>query len=615
MNVNAQIGFQENIIIDQTYGVLNIESVFSADIDGDGYKDVLSASLDDNKIAWYKNIDGSGEFGEQKIIYDKAIEANSVFAIDIDGDGDIDVLSSSRGDNTIAWYENTDGLGTFSNPKKIDENATFTWAVSATDIDGDGDIDVLSASNGVGRLVWYENDGLGGFGSKQIIEANTVNIRAIYPIDIDGDNDIDIVTAAYNDNEIAWYENLNGQGTFSTKKVVANNIARAQTVFSADLDSDGDMDILSSSWEFNGKLVWFENLDGQGSFSSYKKIASNSAIVSVSAKDIDGDGDIDVINGSQLYENTDGAANFTLKQELVTGNTTVSHYVADLNNDTYPDIIMGIEPNEILWCKNTDGKGSFETPKIITRNVNNPEKLLVADIDGDGDLDVSCLSNYNKTSWFENIDGLGSFGIQNVISTNPYDIDGGSNRVLFNVDMDGDNDIDIVTFVGYEFNTGKLVWYENTDGKGDFSVSHDIFNDIPDMININDIDGDGDLDVVCYFSYLNNELRWYENVDGKGNFGLEQVFFQENINLTNLNSCDIDNDGDLDVIVSYNRFGGFDKEVLLFQNTDSNGAFSDKQKIITNESNFSIILFNDLDNDNDLDMIFSTGSEIFWQEN
>eukprot|EP00942_MAST-04A_sp_MAST-4A-sp1_P009781 g9781.t1 len=81
----------------------------------------------------------------QNIITTQADGANSVFAADIDGDGDIDVLSASSNDDKIAWYENTDGKGTFirTNQNIIDTQLRNPKSVYAVDIDGDGDLDVL----------------------------------------------------------------------------------------------------------------------------------------------------------------------------------------------------------------------------------------------------------------------------------------------------------------------------------------------------------------------------------------------------------------------------------------------------------------------------------------
>ena len=94
------------------------QSVFVADLDGDGDMDLLSASQGDDKIAWYENTDGAGTFGPQHVITQDADYAQRVFAADLDGDGDVDVLSASSRDNKIAWYENTDGAGTFG-PQRV----------------------------------------------------------------------------------------------------------------------------------------------------------------------------------------------------------------------------------------------------------------------------------------------------------------------------------------------------------------------------------------------------------------------------------------------------------------------------------------------------------------
>jgi len=132
-------------------------SVYAADLDGDGDLDVLSASVIDGKIAWYKN-DGNGDFGPQRVITTSADGAWSVYAADLDGDGDQDVLSASRNDDIIAWYEN-DGNGGFGPQRVITTSARGTESVYAADLDGDGDQDVLSASFSVDKIAWYENEG------------------------------------------------------------------------------------------------------------------------------------------------------------------------------------------------------------------------------------------------------------------------------------------------------------------------------------------------------------------------------------------------------------------------------------------------------------------------
>ena len=102
-----------------------------------------------------------GLFGAQQVISTDADSARSVHAADVDGDGDIDILSASFVDDKIAWYENTDGQGTFGAQQVISTNANGALSVYAADVDGDGDIDVLSASANDDKIAWYKNDSAG----------------------------------------------------------------------------------------------------------------------------------------------------------------------------------------------------------------------------------------------------------------------------------------------------------------------------------------------------------------------------------------------------------------------------------------------------------------------
>jgi uncharacterized repeat protein (TIGR01451 family) len=89
-------------------------------VDGDGDMDVLSASYNDDKIAWYENIDGLGNFGAQVTISTNADGANSVYASDVDGNGSIDVLSTSRFDNSVVLYRNLGNLNSIIGNIKLD---------------------------------------------------------------------------------------------------------------------------------------------------------------------------------------------------------------------------------------------------------------------------------------------------------------------------------------------------------------------------------------------------------------------------------------------------------------------------------------------------------------
>jgi hypothetical protein len=264
-------------------------SVYAADLDGDGDMDVISAG---DNIAWYINTDGKGAFGDQQDI--TTPQDTSVYTADLDGDGDMDVISTAP---HIAWYVNTDGKGTFGDQQAITTHGAAS--VYATDLDGDGDMDVLSASGVGNEIAWYENtDGQGTFGPQQLITTQAKMARSVYAADLDGDGDIDVLSASRTDDKIAWYENTDGKGTFGHQQVITTQANGANSVYAVDLDGDGDIDVLSAS-EHDDQIAWYENTDGKGTFGDHQLITYHAdGASSVYAADLDGDGDIDVLSAS-----------------------------------------------------------------------------------------------------------------------------------------------------------------------------------------------------------------------------------------------------------------------------------------------------------------------------
>jgi hypothetical protein len=112
------------------------------------------------------------------------------------------LLSASRYDDTIAWYENN-GKESFT-AHVVTTSADYAVSVFAADVDGDGDI--LSASGIGGTIAWYENDGRENFTAHDIT-TTAVRPSSVYAADVDGDGDLDVLSSSINDHTIAWYEN------------------------------------------------------------------------------------------------------------------------------------------------------------------------------------------------------------------------------------------------------------------------------------------------------------------------------------------------------------------------------------------------------------------------
>ena len=336
-------------------------SVGAADVDGDGDLDLLSASGYDDKIAWYEN-DGSGSFTTIHTVTTTADVAYSVAAADVDGDGDLDLLSASSWDDKIAWYENDGATAPTFTAHTVTTAANFATSVGAADVDGDGDLDLLSASANDGKIAWYENDGI----TDPTFTAYTVTTTAagansVGAADVDGDGDIDLLSASSSGGtrKIVWYENDEGDGTPFTAYTVTTAVNGAMSVAAADVDGDGDLDLLSAS-EANHKIAWYEN-DGASdpSFTAHTVTLAAYGAQSVAAADVDGDSDLDLL-------------------------------AASLNID------------QIAWYENVGGS-DFTITHTVTLAANGANSVGAADVDGDGDLDLlSASSNDDKIAWYEN---------------------------------------------------------------------------------------------------------------------------------------------------------------------------------------------------------------------
>ena len=198
---------------------------------------MLSASRLDDEIAWYEN-DGQQNFTAH-VISSFAGGAESVFAADVDGDGDIDVLSGSFTDDKIAWYEN-DGSQSFLE-RVITTGADGAKGVFAADLDGDGDLDVMSASRNDNTVAWYENDGSANF-TAHTVSTDTALPYSVFAADIDGDGDLDLLTTARDDDTIVWHENASclsttvtntnnsGAGSLRDAIICANNSPGTDTI-------------------------------------------------------------------------------------------------------------------------------------------------------------------------------------------------------------------------------------------------------------------------------------------------------------------------------------------------------------------------------------------------
>ncbi len=337
----------------------------------------------------------------------------------------------------------------------------------------------------------------GAFESEIDITTDANAVWFIHPADVDSDGDIDMLAALIYDNKIVWYENK-GDGSYDAHTITSSAIY-ARAVYAADLDGDGDMDVLSAS-EDDDKIAWYKN-DGNENFTAINiSTAANGAWV-VSAADMDGDGDMDVQSASLYddklvwYEN-DGSENFTALTITDDAEGAMSLYTIDFDSDGDMDVLCNN-----FWYEN-DGAQTF-TKHLIASGASDVRSVYAADMDGDGDIDaLSASIDIDRVAWYEN-DGSENFTVR-IIASNAI----GANSV-YACDMDGDGDMDVLTAPYYD---NKFLWYEN-NGNEVFE-SHEISSGVSyiSAVSAADMDEDGDMDILLG-SLGVDKISWYENTN------------------------------------------------------------------------------------------------------
>ncbi|MFC1588503.1 FG-GAP-like repeat-containing protein, partial [Planctomycetota bacterium] len=325
--------------------------------------------------------------------------------IDLDGDGDKDVIGAGGFANKIGWWEN-DGGGNFGVRNELPGNISNPYAVFAIDLDSDGDADIMSSSTGSGNVFWWENDGSGNFGAQQLISAALDGSYDIFAIDLDDDNNVDVLGAGMNNSEVVWWKN-DGNENFGVKIPLPDGLDQVFTIYAIDLDGDGNKDVVSAGYNNTSEgIAWWKN-DGNENFTRYIIDATFDWGVSVHAFDVDSDDDVDLIASSYdtnrivWWENEGADEDWTAHDLPLSRSGPVGVYAADMDNDGDTDIVGTAGDDEkMLWFEN-DGNEIF-TEHIIADNFGFMWFIYVSDIDNDGDLDVLGPSEtLGDVTWWE----------------------------------------------------------------------------------------------------------------------------------------------------------------------------------------------------------------------
>lgn len=320
---------------------LNPRGIAAADFNGDGAPDVVTANNGDNTVSVLMNNGGPYETDilEPRIDYAAGDSPWGVCVADFDRDGNPDVAIANNGAATISILMNSGGPyeTDILEPRVDYAVASGPKGISASDIDGDGYLDLVTGGSGSNVSVLI-NDGSGVFGTHTEY-ATPSDHYAVYAADVNGDFAVDIVAPNYSSNNMSVFTNL-GDGTFGEDSVYATG-SHPVSVVVTDITSDGAADIAGGDWMGNSVSMFANN--GDGTFAPRTVNDVGPGPHGICAYDLEGDGDMDLATANYHADSVsilqnDGEGNFNPYWNVGVGDGPVAITAADFNGDGYIDM-------------------------------------------------------------------------------------------------------------------------------------------------------------------------------------------------------------------------------------------------------------------------------------
>ena len=375
----AQVTLVEHLVDGDAHGAA---SVYACDVDGDEDQDLLAAMYEENRVLWWRNDGGSPIAWTRLTVGDGFLQAGSVYACDLDGDSLTDVLGVARVGDEVAWWHNEGGDPIVWTKYTIRAGYDFAHEVYAADMDKDGDMDVLGASTFLNQITWWRNDGgLPINWTEQVIDSDFSGAKSVHVADFDGDETLDVVGAAILSNEVTWWRNDGGTPTRWTELPVDQGFGGAHRVQAVDVNRDGRPDIVGAAY-FGHEIAWWRNNGGDSITWTRQTVGTDFGAACVAqAIDLDGDSDMDIVATAQ------------------SGNQVA------------------------WWCNDNSGGEPFSWTKSVIDSLVRAWPLFACDLDGDNDNDVIAASGWagtNEVKWWENQgSGIAEPGIRTGSGTHP----------------------------------------------------------------------------------------------------------------------------------------------------------------------------------------------------
>ncbi len=557
---------------------------------------------------------------------------------DINGDGWEDIVVSDTRNSRIIWMENPDGEKTENWTVHVIYAGTYVrncYGLDIADMDGDGDLDVVTSNYynyRSGYITYFRNNG-GSSWSRYTFYSSFGYAGRVRIADINNDGNPDVVVAPwyyyyyYWSKWVYWFQapdNPNTTSGWTARSVGSSPYNYYQYVYNAmdvgDFNSDGYIDVavgVSSqySWynNYRGLYIYKNPKTTSGTWSRDRKDSSVNMPYTIETSDLDSDNDIDILLGSYSdsnlysYENSNSGSTFT-RRTLDTNMPSPRSIIAvKANNDSKMDIIASGGSSVFSVKLYTQNSMTSWNKKELTSDIVQPQCFAPYDYDKDNDVDIivagysasqlAILICKNKTTSTYEKFWITDGGIKDIRATDSFD-----------VDEDGDLDLVFVGrssgYVGIWINDGTPF-----DGVGNLKRIGSMGD--PNLVFWGDVDGDGDEDALAFGS--GGVVFWFENP------GSENILddWNQHLALSRFSygyasaygfwAGDIDGDGKCDFAIS--RYGWRDGLIAWYRSPSNPRTDTWQGYNIAPGASYCRGLWgDDMDNDGDIDILAVMGS-------